>query len=110
MSFEEKSKQILNENEFSEEGFYQGNKVKYVDTKPVIQSTEKIAEAIEKCIENCDYPDEIKDNPVAIDDVIVKKQEENRKAGFSHILNGYGIKKVLSYLIGFIWKKNVKNN
>ena len=132
---EQKSILILHENEFNKEGKYQGNKVDYANVEPIVHSAEKIAGAIAKCKDECDYPAEIKDNPVlyekpdssvniSIDDVNVKKQEENRiaggnnekrkrkyvhntvvhigKEGFSYLLNGYGIKSVLSYVIAFI--------
>ncbi len=52
----------------------------------------KLAEAFEECHEKCEYPDKILNNPVAyedpeesiniaIDDVIVKRQEDIRKGG-----------------------------
>ena len=89
---EEKSKCILAENGFSEDGAYLGDNVEYGNKQPSVLSEKKLAEAFEECHEKCEYPDEILNNPVAyedpeesiniaIDDVIVKRQEDIRKGG-----------------------------
>lgn len=88
---EEKTKRILEENGFTEDGVYRGNKAAYAN-QPVTLSEEKISEAVEQCLSSHDMGDEIINNPVcyedpentvniSIDDVSVKKQEETRQKG-----------------------------
>jgi len=140
---EEKSKCILEENGFSKDGICQERKTEYANDQPVIMAENEVAVAIETCREYCDFPDDILNNPVAyedpeesiniaIDDVIVKKQEEIRKggrktergkrkyvhntvvnvaqSGVSYILNGHGIKNVLLFLTAFIFHNGLIKN
>jgi len=127
-----KSKSILTENEMRQDG-----KMECVGDRPVLISEEEVAKAIVSCREDCRYPDNLSHNPVAyeapestvniaIDDVGVKKQEENRdgpkktergKRKYIHntichvwesgnkkyTLNGHGIKNVLLILTAFIF-------
>jgi hypothetical protein len=87
---EEKTKRILIDNGFAEDGAYQGNNASYAN-KPVTISQERIIEAAKKCLDS-DIGDETLSNPVcyedpentvniSIDDVNVKKQEETRQKG-----------------------------
>ncbi|MBW1834819.1 MAG: hypothetical protein JRI62_08705, partial [Deltaproteobacteria bacterium] len=134
---EEKSKCILEENGFSKDG------MEYANDQPVIMAENEVAVAIETCREYCGFPDDILNNPVAyedpeesiniaIDDVIVKKQEEIRKggrktergkrkyvhntvvhvaqSGVSYILNGHSIKNVLLFLTAFIFHNGLIKN
>jgi len=87
---EEKTKRILIENGFAEDGVCQGNNAAYAN-QPVTISQERIIEAAKKCLDS-DIGDETLSNPVcyedpentvniSIDDVNVKKQEETRQKG-----------------------------
>jgi len=87
---EEKTKRILIDNGFAEDGVCQGNNAAYAN-KPVTISQERIIEAAKKCLDS-DIGDETLSNPVcyedpentvniSIDDVNVKKQEETRQKG-----------------------------
>ena len=87
---EEKTKRILIENGFAEDGVCQGNNTAYAN-QPVTISQERIIEAAKKCLDS-DIGDETLSNPVcyedpentvniSIDDVNVKKQEETRQKG-----------------------------
>ena len=87
---EEKTKRILIENGFAEDGVCQGNNAAYAN-QPVTISRERIIEAAKKCLDS-DIGDETLSNPVcyedpkntvniSIDDVNVKKQEETRQKG-----------------------------
>jgi len=87
---EEKTKRILIENGFAEDGVCQGNNTAY-GNQPVTISQERIIEAAKKCLDS-DIGDETLSNPVcyedpentvniSIDDVNVKKQEETRQKG-----------------------------
>ena len=88
--FEEKSKCIIEENGFSRDGICQDIKSEYTNAQPLMMAEKEISDAIEKCRESCEFSDDILNNPVvyehpensiniAVDDVIVKKQEENRE-------------------------------
>jgi len=87
---EEKTKRILIENGFAEDGVCQGNNAAYAN-QPVTISQERIIEAAKTCLDS-DIGDETLSNPVcyedpentvniSIDDVNVKKQEETRQKG-----------------------------
>ena len=87
---QEKTKRILIENGFAEDGVCHGNNAAYAN-KPVTISQERIIEAAKKCLDS-DIGDETLSNPVcyedpentvniSIDDVNVKKQEETRQKG-----------------------------
>ena len=87
---EEKTKRILIDNDFAEDGVCQGNNAAYAN-QPVTISQEIIIEAANKCLDS-DIGDETLSNPVcyeapentvniSIDDVNVKKQEETRQKG-----------------------------
>jgi hypothetical protein len=91
---EEKTKRILKENGFSEDGTYSGNNPIHTIDQPVTLCEEKIVKAAQECF--CgDMINEVLNNPVcyedpdqtigiSIDDVIVKRQEEIRhKSGAS---------------------------
>ena len=56
---EEKFKSILMENGFTEDGICQEDKEEYANSQPAAMVEEKVAKAIEKCRERCEYPDEI---------------------------------------------------
>ena len=64
----EKSKYILEENGFSKDGICQESKTEYANDQPVIMAEKEVAVAIETCRENCDFPDDILNNPVAYED------------------------------------------
>ena len=89
----ERANSILAENGFSEHGICQELKVEYADEQPATILREQIAAAIDRCRQqDKDIGADILSNPVpyedperitnvAIDDVNVKKQEENRPGG-----------------------------
>lgn len=132
---EEKTKRILKENGFTEDGVWFSNTIA---DEPVTLPQQMISEAAEQCLHSDMYNGAI-NNPVcyedpektvniSIDDVIVKKQEESRQRGGraekgkrkyvhntvahvskgdqSYTLNGYGTKEVLFFLIAFIFNSN----
>jgi hypothetical protein len=85
---EEKTKRILNENGFNENGTYSGENPVYNSNQPVTLCEEKIVKAAQECF-GSDMIKEALNNPVcyedpdqtidiSIDDVIVKRQEEIR--------------------------------
>ena len=85
----EKSKRILQRNDFTEDGIYQGHNEAYTNTEPATLPAEKVAEAAKKIGDNFDIT-EILNNPVcyeepeksvkiSADDVNVKKQKETRE-------------------------------
>lgn len=87
---EEKTKRILIENGFTEDGLCKGDNDAYAN-QPVTISRERITEAAKKCLDS-EIGDETLSNSVcyeapentvniSIDDVNVKKQEETRQKG-----------------------------
>lgn len=139
---EEKTKRILKENGFTEDGIYRGNNAAYAGNQVATLPEEMIVKAAEKCLDS-DRRDEVLNNPVCyedpgntvdifIDDVNVKRQEENRQKGGrsekgerkyvhntiahvskedrSYTLNGYGIKAVLCSLIALIFNNDLIGN
>ena len=88
-----KTKRILVNNGFSEDGECQTIKAEYTNEEPETISEEEISAAIDQCMEVTEINrDTLKSNPVpyenprksscvAIDDVNVKKQEESREMG-----------------------------
>jgi hypothetical protein len=87
---EEKTKAIFDKNNFTEEGIPE-NTEKYADSDVALIPEKEIKEAIESCGLSADQVAEIEKNPVcyedsaqtvniSIDDVLVKKQKENRAA------------------------------
>jgi len=87
----EKTKRILKDNGFSEDGIYSGNNPAYASNQPAALCEEKIVKAAEECIDS-NMIKEVLNNPVcyedpdqtvtiSIDDVNVKRQEEIRKKG-----------------------------
>ena len=137
---EEKSKCIIEENGFSRDGICQDIKSEYTNAQPLMMAEKEISDAIEKCRESCEFSDDILNNPVvyehpensiniAVDDVIVKKQEENREgerkaergkrkyvhntilyviqSGLSYLLNGKSTKNVLLFLTAFIFNNKL---
>jgi hypothetical protein len=85
-----KSKQILQRNEFTQDGKYQGHNEAYANNKPVTLSIKRVTEAAERLKGDFDIT-EILNNPVcyedprkavnaSIDDVNVKKQKEIRES------------------------------
>lgn len=132
---EEKTITILTANGFSPEGECQELKLQYADQQPETIQPERVKAAAEKyCIDNNIGHDILK-NPVpfentesttnvAIDDVVVKKQEEKRDNGKkttrgkrkyvhntishvskeegSYVLNGHNTKTVLLFLTAFL--------
>jgi hypothetical protein len=88
---EEKTKRILRDNGFSENGDYCGNTPAYVSDQSATLCEEKIVKAVQKCIDS-NMTEDVMNNPVcyedpdqtvsvSIDDVIVKRQEEIRQKG-----------------------------
>ena len=88
---EEKTKRILKDNGFSEDGIYSGNNPAYTSNQPATLCEEKIFKAAEECIDS-NMIKEVLNNPVcyeypdqtvaiSIDDVNVKRQEEIRLKG-----------------------------
>ncbi len=87
---EYKSQKILRDNEFTEEGVFEGKVEKYHVETVVTLPEEKVAKAREVCRSRLEGKSELTDNPVSyedpeqtvnisIDDVGVKKQKESRK-------------------------------
>lgn len=138
----EKTRRILKKNGFSEDGVYLGNNPAYASNQPVTLPKEKIVKAAEEFIDT-DMRDAALNNPVCyenpektvdifIDDVNVKRQEENRQKGEkpekgkrkyvhntiahvskedrSYTLNGYGIRAVLCSLIALIFNNDLIGN
>jgi hypothetical protein len=132
---EEKSKRILKNNGFNEEGECLSPPVAFAHTEAVTLADEMISQAAQKAnlgdIAENPVPYEDPDHTVniSIDDVNVKKQKDVRKGceddeelkrkyvhnTIAHIakgnknytLNGDGIKKVLCYLIAFIFNNGL---
>jgi hypothetical protein len=138
-SIEENTKKILVNNSFSEDGKCQMIKAEYTNEEPATISEDQISAAIDQCMEVTDikrntlesnpvpYENPRKSTFVAIDDVIVKKQEETRELGVRkqergkrkyvhntiahisqedgkcYVLNGHGIKNVLVFLMAFLF-------
>jgi hypothetical protein len=89
---EEKSKSILLENGFTEDGMHNGDNEEYENNQPDVLVEEIVSNTLKKCQQHCKFPEELFNNPVpyedpkktiniAIDDVNVKKQEEHRDKG-----------------------------
>jgi len=88
-----KSKEILNENQFAEDGAYQGNNTSYRDDLPATLSLDKVKAAAEEL--DCQFGiEDMLENPVCfedpekavrifIDDVTVKRQKAEREKGGS---------------------------
>ena len=87
-----KSEQILFQHGFEETGIYQEKNPEYAQSVPVFLDQEKIDDAVTLCTELCSFSDGYIDNPIgyedpceavniAIDDVNVKRQEDNRVLG-----------------------------
>lgn len=87
--FEKKSKRILKENGFSEDGIYNGNNPVYASGQPATICDQIVYEAALGCIDDAAIMDAM-NNPVcyedpaqtviiSIDDVVVKRQEEIRQ-------------------------------
>jgi hypothetical protein len=88
---EEKTRRMLKENGFTEDGIYRGNNAAYASNQVATLPEEKIDKAAEECLDS-DMRDEVLNNPVCyedpentvdifIDDVNVKRQEETRQKG-----------------------------
>ncbi len=86
---EMKAKKILQENEFSEEGVFKGDKKKY-DREPAQLPEQEVQKAIESCPDCNEVKEAILNNPVgyedpqntvniSMDDVGVKEQKKHRK-------------------------------
>ena len=87
-----KSEQILSEHGFEETGIYQKGTLGYTQSAPVFLDQKKIDGALSVCSEGCSFSDGYIDNPIAyedpsetvniaVDDVNVKRQEDNRVLG-----------------------------
>lgn len=133
---EKKSKAIFDKNDFTEEGIPQ-NAEEYKDNDVVLIPEGEIKESIESCGLTADKVTEIEKNPVlyedssqtvniSIDDVLVKKQKEDRTAmkkekseggkrksipnTIAHIqkddkfytVNGYGLLETIRIVIAFL--------
>ncbi|MEA3360714.1 MAG: hypothetical protein U9R17_15090 [Thermodesulfobacteriota bacterium] len=137
---EEKTAKILTSNGFSEDGECH-IEPQYANNLPETIQSEQIKAAVEKCRHDNNIAYNLLDNPVpyenpenttnvAIDDVIVKKQEEKRegpkkatrgkrkyvhntiahvsKEGEgSYVLNGHGIKTVLLFCTAFLFSNGL---
>jgi len=88
---EKKTRLILKDNGFDEDGIYRGNTPKYAENQPATLAEETIIRAVAQCIDAA-MQDEALNNPVcyedpqktvniSIDDVNVKRQEESREKG-----------------------------
>lgn len=87
-----KSQQILSDHGFEETGIYRGDNPEYIQSVPVVLPQLKIDGALSVCAERCSFFDVYIKNPVgyedpceainiAVDDVNVKRQEDNRIPG-----------------------------
>ncbi|WPD25010.1 MAG: hypothetical protein SD837_10680 [Candidatus Electrothrix scaldis] len=87
-----KSKQILSHHGFEETGIYRGRNPQYTQSRPVLLPQSRIDEALSVCTEGYSFSDGYIDNPIgyenpsetvniAVDDVNVKRQEDNRIPG-----------------------------
>jgi hypothetical protein len=87
-----KSEQILSRHGFEETGIYKGESPEYTQSVPVFLDQEKIDDALFACTEGCSFSDGYIENPIdyenpgetvniAVDDVNVKRQEDNRTPG-----------------------------
>jgi hypothetical protein len=136
VQIKDKATNILTNKGFSKDGICQESKAEYANGNIATKTAEQVAAAIDNCRQD-NTGDSILANPVpyenpessvniAIDDVIVKKQEETRKCGKksdrgkrkyvhntiahisktnegSYVLNGHGIKNVLLFLTAFLF-------
>lgn len=85
---EDKSKRILQQNDFSEDGQYQGNRNEYIQAQPVLLPARDIIKAANQCSDDFDkaqlltnavgYEDPSTTTNIAIDDVNVKRQKDSR--------------------------------
>ena len=138
---EEKTKRLLKDNGFTDDGICLESNDNYNDETQVLPE-ETITKAQTKCIPG-DISDEVQSNPVcyedpehtvniSIDDVNVKRQEVSRnkiddsekgkrkyvhntvvhisKGERSYTLNGYGMKKVLCFVMAFIFNNDLIGN
>ena len=138
---DQKARCILKENGFSEDGTCRDIKLEYNNTRPVTMSKQLVIDAVDKCCLDQDINVEaILKNPVpyenpessteiSIDDVNVKRQEENRPGGIKsergkrkyihntiahiskvdvgkYVLNGHGTNTVLLFLTAFLFHNN----
>lgn len=137
LQIKDKATNILTNKGFSKDGICQKSKAEYANGNIATKPAEQVAAAIERCRLENHTGDNILANPVpyenpessvnvAIDDVIVKKQEETRECGKksdrgkrkyvhntiahisktnegSYVLNGHGIKNVLLFLTAFLF-------
>ena len=87
-----KSEQILSHHGFEETGIYRGQNPRYTQSSPVFLPQPGIDRALSVCTEECSFSDGYIDNPIgcedpsetvniAVDDVNVKRQEDNRIPG-----------------------------
>ncbi|MBE9592520.1 MAG: hypothetical protein IMF19_03480, partial [Proteobacteria bacterium] len=92
VQIKDKATNILTNKGFSEDGICQESKAEYANGNIATKTAEQVAAAIDNCRQDNHTGDSILANPVpyenpessvkiAIDDVIVKKQEETRKCG-----------------------------
>ncbi len=136
-----KTENILAENGFSANGVCEVFKPEHANKIPETLSTELIEAAIEKCCQDkyidyapmtnpVPYENPERSTNIAIDDVNVKKQEEQRegekktergkrkyvhntiahvskKGEGSYVLNGHGIKNVLLFLTAFLFNNGL---
>lgn len=137
VQIKDKATNILTNKGFSKDGICQESKAEYANGNIATKTAEQVAAAIDNCRQDNHTGDSILANPVpyenpessvniAIDDVIVKKQEETRKCGKksdrgkrkyvhntiahisktnegNYVLNGHGIKNVLLFLTAFLF-------
>ncbi len=91
-----KSQQILSDHDFEETGIYRGENPEYTQLVPVFLDQDEVDGALSVCAEGCSFFDGYIKNPIgyenpsetvniAVDDVNVKRQEENRVPGQKRI-------------------------
>lgn len=132
---QEKSKRILKMNGFSEDGVFHNPSAVYADIQPVTLADEAVACAaqiakVDDIAENpVPYEDPEHTVNISADDVEVKRQKDARKrdkepgdakrkyvhntivhiakGADRYVLNGYGIRAVLSYVTAFLFQNNL---
>jgi hypothetical protein len=135
-----KSKQILSDHGFEETGIYRGDNPKYIQSVSVVLPQLKVDGALSACAEGCSFFDGYIENPIgyedpcetvniAVDDVNVKRQEENRIPGqrrnehkrkYAHntiahlsyngkkyVLNGSSITSLFPVIMAFLLNNNL---
>lgn len=134
------SKQVLSDHGFEETGIYRGDNPEYTQLVPVVLPQPKVDGVLSACAEGCSFSDGHIENPIgyedpfetvniAVDDVNVKRQEENRIPGqrknehkrkYAHntiahlsyngkkyVLNGASITSLFPVIMAFLLNNNL---